>query len=79
LQWRVNRTEANSDMSKRLVADDYIATNSSKSLIREVGESQPYLTDEGWHQAAKLMLAAADEIEQLHARIDGLKAATQKH
>jgi len=72
-------TEANSDMSKRLVADDYIATNSSEFLIRELRESQPYLVDEGWHQVARLMLAAADEIEQLHARIDELKAATQKH
>ena len=66
-------------MSKRLVADDYIATNSSEFLIRELRESQPYLVDEGWHQVARLMLAAADEIEQLHARIDELKAATQKH
>lgn len=66
-------------MSKRPVADDYIATNSSKFLIRELRESQPYLADEGWHQVAKLMLAAADEIEQLHARIEELKAATHKH
>jgi nucleoside-specific outer membrane channel protein Tsx len=66
-------------MSKRLVADGYIAAKSSKFLIRELRESQPYLADEGWHQVASLMLAAADEIEQLHARIGELEAATQKH
>jgi len=66
-------------MSKRLVADGYIAAKSSKFLIRELRESQPYLADEGWHQVARLMLAAADEIEQLHARIGELEAAAQKH
>ncbi len=45
----------------------------SAFLARELRESCPYLADEGWHQVAKLMEAAADEIERLHARIHELE------
>jgi hypothetical protein len=60
-------------MSRRLAVQDISLTNSSEFLIRELRESEPYLVDEGWHQVAKLMLAAADEIEQLHERIGELE------
>ena len=44
----------------------------SAFLTRELRESSPYLADEGWHHVAKLMDAAADEIERLDARIHQL-------
>ena len=46
----------------------------SAFLTRELRESSPYLADEGWHQVAKLMEAAADEIERLDARVRQLEA-----
>jgi len=44
-------------------------------LVQELRESHPYLADEGWHQVAKLMIAAADEIERLQARVRELEVA----
>jgi hypothetical protein len=41
----------------------------SELLVRELRESSPYLQDEGWHEVAKLMALAADEIERLAARL----------
>jgi hypothetical protein len=61
------------DMSKHSIAHEVRYSRSSEFLIRELRESQPYLADEGWHQVANLMLAAADEIEQLQARIGKLE------
>ena len=70
---RANRYGGTSiDMDRRLIAEGFSTASSSEFLIRELRESAPYLADEGWHQVARLMLVAADEIEQLHARIDEL-------
>jgi len=44
-------------------------------LVRELRESSPYLEDEGWHEVAKLMVAAANEIERLNERIYELEDA----
>jgi hypothetical protein len=62
-------------MSRRLIAENFTSTSSTPFLVRELRDSEPYLADEGWHQVAKLMLAAANEIEQLHARIDEIERA----
>jgi hypothetical protein len=50
-------------------------SRSSSFLVQELRESHPYLTDGGWHQVAKLMIAAADEIERLQGRVRELEAA----
>jgi len=63
-------------MSRHLIAEKYISVHSGAFLIRELRESQPYLADGGLHQVGKLMLAAADEIEHLQARIRGLERAS---
>jgi hypothetical protein len=62
-------------MSRRLIAENFTSPRATPFLVRELRESEPYLADEGWHQVAKLMLAAADEIEQLQARIGELEGA----
>ena len=62
-------------MSRRLTAAKSTCANSSEFIIRELRDSEPYLADGGWHQVARLMLAAADEIEQLHARIGELEGS----
>ena len=36
-------------------------------LTAQLRESAPYLQDAGFHESARLLLAAADEIENLHA------------
>ena len=63
-------------MGKHLIAEKTISAHSGALLIRELRESQPYLADGGWHQVGKLMLAAADEIEHLQARIRELERAS---
>jgi hypothetical protein len=45
----------------------------SAYLANQLRESSPYLADQGWHQVAKLMNVAADEIESLQARIRELQ------
>ena len=65
-----------SGMSRRLSAENFTSANSGAFLIRELRESEPYLADEGWHQVARLMSGAADEIEQLQARIRQLEGAS---
>jgi len=45
----------------------------SAYLASQLRESSPYLADQGWHQVAKLMEAAADEIEYLQARVHELQ------
>ncbi len=45
----------------------------SPYLAAQLRESSPYLADQGWHQVAKLMEAAADEIEYLRARVHELE------
>ena len=62
-------------MSGRLIAGRSISVKSSTFLVRELRESEPYLADAGWHEVARLMLTAADEIEQLHAIIGELEGA----
>jgi hypothetical protein len=45
----------------------------SAYLANQLRESGPYLADQGWHQVAKLMEVAADEIENLQARVRELE------
>jgi hypothetical protein len=45
----------------------------SAYLANQLRESSPYLADQGWHQVAKLMEVAADEIEYLQARVRELQ------
>jgi len=45
----------------------------SAYLASQLRESSPYLKDQGWHQVATLMQAAADEIEYLQARVHELQ------
>ncbi len=47
----------------------------SAYLANQLRESSPYLADQGWHQVAQLMEAAADEIEYLRARVHELEMA----
>jgi len=42
-------------------------------LLKELRESRLYLADVGWRHVAKLIAAAADEIERLNARIEELE------
>jgi hypothetical protein len=44
-------------------------TSKSGYLTAQQRESAPYLRDAGWHQAAQLLVAAADEIEALRAQL----------
>lgn len=46
----------------------------SDALAAALRESEGYLQDEGWHQTARLMTLAADEIERLSARVRELEA-----
>jgi hypothetical protein len=46
----------------------------STALIAAIRESGGYLQDEGWHQTARLMTLAADEIERLNAHVRELEA-----
>jgi hypothetical protein len=48
----------------------------SAYLASQLRESSPYLADQGWRQVAKLMEAAADEIEHLRARVHELEMAS---
>jgi hypothetical protein len=41
----------------------------STYLSAQLRESAPYLKDAGWRQTAALLLAAADEIEDLRLRL----------
>ena len=43
------------------------------SLIAALQENCGYLRDEGWHQTARLMVLAAQEIESLSERIRELE------
>ena len=51
----------------------------SEFLTRELWESSPYLADQGWHQVAKLMEVAADEIERLDARVQQLETTVSDY
>jgi hypothetical protein len=39
-------------------------------ITAQLRESVPYLKDAGWHETAKLLLAAAAEIELLHGLLE---------
>ena len=41
----------------------------STALVATLRESCGYLQDDGYHQTARLMAVAADEIERLHRRV----------
>jgi hypothetical protein len=41
-------------------------------LTTQLRESAPYLRDAGWHQTAKLVSAAADELEALGLLVEEL-------
>jgi hypothetical protein len=41
-------------------------------LTTQLRESAPYLKDAGWHESAKLVVAAANEIEALRLRVEEL-------
>jgi hypothetical protein len=60
---------------RKLLAEDARYSTSGGFLVQELRDSYPDLADEGWHQVAKLMIAAADEIARLQARLRELEAA----
>ena len=45
----------------------------SKGLSQELRENSGYLRDGGWQNTATLMMAAADEIDRLEARVRQLE------
>jgi hypothetical protein len=45
------------------------------ALVEALRDSGGYLQDEGWHQTARLMTLAADEIQRLTARVRELESA----
>ena len=45
------------------------------ALVEALRESGGYMQDEGWHQTARLMTLAADEIQRLTARVHQLESA----
>lgn len=44
------------------------------ALIATLRESCGYLHDDGYHQTARLMAVAADEIERLNRNVDALES-----
>ena len=46
-------------------------------LSAQLRESAPYLRDSGWRETATLLTLAADEIEQLRARVLDLENAVR--
>jgi len=46
----------------------------STALVATLRESIGYLQDDGYHQTARLMAVAADEIERLNRRVDALES-----
>lgn len=51
----------------------------STALVSALRESVGYLCDSGYRQTARLMVAAADEIERLHRRLQQLEADVVLH
>ena len=45
------------------------------ALVETLLESRGYLEDQGWHQTARLMILAADEIQRLTERVHELENA----
>jgi hypothetical protein len=50
-----------------------LAVKRATYLSVQLRESVPYLRDAGWRETATLLTAAADEIEQLRARVMDLE------
>jgi hypothetical protein len=50
----------------------------SAHLSAQLRESAPYLRDAGWDQTADLIIAAADEIDALQARLGGADNAVSE-
>jgi hypothetical protein len=50
----------------------------STALITTLRESCSYLHDDGYHQTARLIAAAADEIERLNRRVYALEARDRR-
>lgn len=46
----------------------------STALVATLRESIGYLQDDGYHQTARLMAVAADEIERLNRRVQALES-----
>jgi hypothetical protein len=46
-------------------------------LSAQLRESAPYLRDAGWRQTAELLIAAADQIEQLRSQIAALAVTNE--
>lgn len=46
----------------------------STALVATLRESIGYLRDDGYHQTARLMAVAADEIERLNRRVHALES-----
>lgn len=46
----------------------------STALVATLRESIGYLQDDGYHQTARLMAVAADEIERLNRRVHALES-----
>lgn len=49
----------------------------STALVATLRESCGYLHDDGYHQTARLMAVAADEIERLNRRVHALEAGSR--
>lgn len=49
----------------------------STALVAALRESCGYLRDAGYRETARLLFAAADEIEQLRERLQALEGASQ--
>lgn len=50
----------------------------STALVATLRESCGYLHDDGYHQTARLMAAAADEIERLNRRVYALESRDRR-
>jgi hypothetical protein len=50
----------------------------STALITALRESCGYLCDGGYHQTARLMAAAADEIDRLREQVQALESGAQE-
>ena len=48
------------------------------ALVATLRESCGYLRDDGYHQTARLIAAAADEIERLNRRVHALESGSRQ-
>jgi hypothetical protein len=64
------------DLTRQASVGDVVPPGMSAYLAQELRDSHPYLRDKGWHNVARLMLAAADEIDRLDDRVRTLESRT---